>query len=223
MRVVVRWLWVARTRVSSSATNASAATRSVVTRRRASARVFCAGDSSQTRGGPWANTIYPTGKPTLMGCFADGSSRDLSGPAETSSTDSPEQCAAWCNVQGFKYAGLQDGNQCFCGNSFGSYGVSNECSSTCSGDPTSLCGGSWANSVYATGGPGIALTTATYDHIEINVFTGCDDARSDSSVTAELFLPPLSDGSPAVAQTISCCAIECGRPERQRELERLDQ
>jgi hypothetical protein len=46
----------------------------------------------------------------------------------------------------------QYSTQCFCGNSYGSYGSSSNCNMSCSGDADSdfVCGGTWANSVYQT-------------------------------------------------------------------------
>lgn len=37
--------------------------------------------------------------------------------------------------------------QCYCGNSYGSYGKS-ICNTKCRGNSTQICGGDWANSVY---------------------------------------------------------------------------
>ena len=49
----------------------------------------------------------------------------------------------------FKYAGLQYENQCWCGNSYGSFGAADPsiCNMSCPiGNRT--CGGKWANDVY---------------------------------------------------------------------------
>ena len=40
--------------------------------------------------------------------------------------------------------------QCFCGNSYGVYGLSANCNMQCKGNPNEICGGTWANSVYST-------------------------------------------------------------------------
>ena len=40
--------------------------------------------------------------------------------------------------------------QCFCDNSFGSYGLSTNCGSSCGANQNEICGGSWANAVYST-------------------------------------------------------------------------
>ena len=55
-------------------------------------------------------------------------------------------------AQNFKYAGLQNGNQCFCDDTYGRYGKVEEskCTKLCTGDPSLLCGGAWANMIYRT-------------------------------------------------------------------------
>ena len=69
------------------------------------------------------------------------------------------RCYTMC--AGYKYFSLQNGNTCFCGNSYGlpssSYPkLSNaSCGASCSRQSTavqgSCCGGYWANAVYMTG------------------------------------------------------------------------
>ena len=51
-----------------------------------------------------------------------------------------------------RYAGLQGGTDCYCGNAFAMYGkVENMmCNMPCAGDSTAMCGGSMLNSVYST-------------------------------------------------------------------------
>ncbi|PAA62140.1 hypothetical protein BOX15_Mlig025595g1 [Macrostomum lignano] len=101
-----------------------------------------------------------------LGCFVDGSPRDLNGlygvsrigpfgvgssTASNSTAMSREYCADVCSLGGFAYFGVQAGVQCFCGNSYGSHGAVAEsnCGSTCSGNAAQKCGGSWRNSVFA--------------------------------------------------------------------------
>ena len=98
-----------------------------------------------------------------VGCFADTATRDLSGPEESSPTQTPAECKQWYGGQGFKYAGVQYGDQCFCGNSISRYGTSSACTMPCSGDSTQTCGGVWANSVYQTGYLGCFADTANRD------------------------------------------------------------
>ena len=62
-----------------------------------------------------------------------------------------EECNAYCT--GYKYYGVQYGNECFCSNSYGSMGKGSEsdCNSKCSGNSSQICGGRERNSVYARG------------------------------------------------------------------------
>ena len=56
----------------------------------------------------------------------------------------------WRRQGFFQYAGTQDYSSCFCGNSYGNYGLDQTCSctSSCSADTTQICGGSLRNSIY---------------------------------------------------------------------------
>jgi len=85
---------------------------------------------------------------SYLGCYNDQSSRDLSYEATLTSSLTVEGCISAC--AGYDYAGVQDGNQCFCGDTYGKYGSAgpNACSMACQGDNTQICGGAWLNSVY---------------------------------------------------------------------------
>ncbi len=133
----------------------------------------CAGDSGLTCGGTWANTLYKTASrgdmppmpappppprtygnaapaATYLGCFRDSDQRDLNASQWDDGQMTPTRCIRSCADNGFEYAGLQYGSQCFCGNSHGRYGRidANNCSMPCSGNPGLMCGGTWANSVF---------------------------------------------------------------------------
>lgn len=45
------------------------------------------------------------------------------------------------------YAGVQYGDYCFCGHTFGKYGQNELCDMNCSGNLSQICGGSWKNTV----------------------------------------------------------------------------
>jgi hypothetical protein len=63
-------------------------------------------------------------------------------------------CLLVCFCQGFSYSGNQNGGDCYCGNSYGSYGMSTGCTSGCNGDSGTICGGASsisANSIAFTG------------------------------------------------------------------------
>jgi len=62
----------------------------------------------------------------------------------------PQMCIEHCHEKGKKYAGLQYGKQCWCGNEYGKHGKvdDDKCDMPCSGDPDTMCGASFYNSIY---------------------------------------------------------------------------
>lgn len=92
-----------------------------------------------------------------VGCFPDNRKadplgtrgRDLDGAAFKDPSMTVKQCLSLCSGQGFKYAGLQSGAWCFCGNSYGRHkAASASCTTKCAGDQKLICGGEWTNSIW---------------------------------------------------------------------------
>ena len=93
------------------------------------------------------------GTNTPIGCFKDDLVRHLSGFFLESKSLTVEWCADTCRRMGFLFAGLEVGEQCFCGNSIGKYstGDPSTCNSPCFGKLTQTCGGLWRLDVYYLG------------------------------------------------------------------------
>jgi hypothetical protein len=89
---------------------------------------------------------------SYIGCYKDTSDRDLKGFNFNSPNTTPKICSDICKLEGYKFAGLQYSSYCFCGNNYGKYGMANNCNMPCSGNKNEICGGSWANSIYAVDG-----------------------------------------------------------------------
>jgi hypothetical protein len=51
-----------------------------------------------------------------LGCYKDNRTRDLNGAESNSQRMTIHTCIKECKTRGFEYAGVQYGNQCFCGN-----------------------------------------------------------------------------------------------------------
>jgi len=85
-----------------------------------------------------------------LGCFRDHAKRDLPAYQGSFSTNDHAFCTHRCAIKGFKFAGMQVGGQCFCGNSHGRYGKANNCTFQCPGDRKGKhkCGGGWANTIW---------------------------------------------------------------------------
>lgn len=116
-------------------------------------------------------TTDPTPSPTagltvsgfsLKGCVAEGttgSRRALTGASYSRSDMTPQVCNSLCSP--FQYSGVENGYECYCGNSLTNNGASgaviadSSCSAPCSGDGSQRCGGGWTLNVYQK-------TTATF-------------------------------------------------------------
>jgi hypothetical protein len=90
--------------------------------------------------------------PRYLGCFRDPNRPfDLDGHLERSAHNTPERCVQTCAARGFRYAGLQYGESCLCGNSYGRFGAAPSCQMPCTGNSRQACGGPNANAVFSTG------------------------------------------------------------------------
>jgi glucan endo-1,3-alpha-glucosidase len=131
----------------------------------------CAGDSTQKCGASYRLTLY-TKTPPASGvpagwhknfCSVDqASSRVLTGSITGNIGNmTPASCIAMCDGQGYGLAGVENGNECHCGNTVNyMLGVRDvECGGgraiggngqgvACTGDNTQGCGGSWRIMVY---------------------------------------------------------------------------
>lgn len=93
---------------------------------------------------------------THLGCFADNQGaaptgtmgRDLDGHAWNHGAMTVGACIERCAQRGFRFAGVQYGSWCFCGNAYNRHGPSTACTMPCAGNAQEVCGGVWANSVY---------------------------------------------------------------------------
>ena len=60
---------------------------------------------------------------SYLGCFTDmADSRDMGAVKIVLSSPSVTSCAEQCASQGYPFAGLQEGNICYCDMSYGTYG-----------------------------------------------------------------------------------------------------
>ncbi|CAG8809637.1 19581_t:CDS:2, partial [Racocetra persica] len=87
------------------------------------------------------------------GCYKESpycNQRMLNGTSEEHSGMTIEDCLKFCGGNNFKYAGLEVGSQCFCDNDYRSLTRLSieECSSSCEGNSSQICGGPLALSIY---------------------------------------------------------------------------
>ena len=128
----------------------------------------CSGDSSEMCGGPNRLSIYSSGQPVIyeapkpqvsglnetwqyMGCAIDNinDERTFRWKLHRPQTLTATECLSTCATFGYAAAGLQYGEECYCGDpanmdTVGSTFVANEaeeCNIVCTGDPRYICGG----------------------------------------------------------------------------------
>lgn len=93
---------------------------------------------------------------TKGSCTTDAASPRLLTYSSNSDTNTPAQCITTCASLNFVFAGLQYGQECWCGNQLASDSTSgtgtvvddSQCNVPCAGDSTTMCGGSWRINVY---------------------------------------------------------------------------
>ncbi|XP_064425444.1 kremen protein 2-like [Latimeria chalumnae] len=91
--------------------------------------------------------------PGYIGCFLDsGNPPALSGSSGTSTKLTVQACIRFCRKKGYKYAGLEAGYACFCGNdvdmSKNEQVSTVECDQVCFGKSNELCGGDGRIGIY---------------------------------------------------------------------------
>lgn len=123
----------------------------------------CGGDANQACGGSGYMTVFTNGQSApaenpgpdgwqSLGCYTDSvSSRTLSNfyPPSDGITF-VYSCTTICSQNGFKYAGVEYGRECYCGNDILAPGApaSSGCDMACTGNSHELCGGANRMNLY---------------------------------------------------------------------------
>eukprot|EP00931_Biecheleriopsis_adriatica_P122769 TRINITY_DN977_c0_g1_i3.p1 TRINITY_DN977_c0_g1~~TRINITY_DN977_c0_g1_i3.p1 ORF type:complete len:1652 (+),score=356.20 TRINITY_DN977_c0_g1_i3:28-4983(+) len=97
-------------------------------------------------------TTGPDFSESFMGCFSDNGNRAFSGASPKMGYGPHTVADCWKHCQGKKYMAVQDGDQCFCGDTYKQEGYPKVSDSECSKNGECSvphgCGGSWRNSIY---------------------------------------------------------------------------
>ncbi|KZT57231.1 WSC-domain-containing protein, partial [Calocera cornea HHB12733] len=128
----------------------------------------CDGDGAENCGGSYAMELYHLQDAAAggagwssVGCAVDSANRVLAG---TSTSDSNgmtlESCESFC--KGYAYMGVENGDECYCGNTLvGGFVSGGGCSTPCAGNGQETCGGGWRLSVYSSGSPSPTSTSTS--------------------------------------------------------------
>ncbi|KAG8892909.1 hypothetical protein FRC01_013887, partial [Tulasnella sp. 417] len=162
-----------------------------------------------------------------LGCYTDQSSpvRTLSGASTTSSTMTYTTCQDYCFGKSFKYAGLEYGGQCYCGNTLNDPGklASNQasCSMACAGDSTKLCGASWLMNVFvytpasSSSSSSISSTSSlssTTGTSSVSSTTGTSSLSSTTGTSSSSTITGTSSSSTSASSTISASTCTTTTP-----------
>ncbi|KAH3702118.1 hypothetical protein DPMN_077120 [Dreissena polymorpha] len=146
-----------------------------------------------------------------VGCYLDSmNNRVLSYEmSDLKKTNTPEECARIC--RDYRYAGVEFGKKCFCGNSIRVTNVKpeSECNYSCTGDSSKMCGGLWRINVYTnwegTTHPSIYEDDLTTDSLKT--------AHINSSTTRDFNakIPSTHDSTDTSAEYIGLAVgLMCG-------------
>lgn len=106
-------------------------------------------------------TALPTGW-TAIGCYVDQDPRSLGVAMGSSNTMTISSCTADCAKQGYTYAGVQAGQECWCSNNPKLVSApASECQTPCKGDTWAFCGGNWRLNVFKAPNAGSPTTPST--------------------------------------------------------------
>eukprot|EP01059_Diplonema_ambulator_P023185 TRINITY_DN385_c0_g1_i13.p2 TRINITY_DN385_c0_g1~~TRINITY_DN385_c0_g1_i13.p2 ORF type:complete len:201 (+),score=67.25 TRINITY_DN385_c0_g1_i13:1833-2435(+) len=133
--------------------------------------------------------------PSAVGCFAVDTGNRVMKYAYTSAGNTVEECTSVCEFNGYLYAGMEYGNQCWCGDALPvERVVSSECNMACSGAPSQTCGNGYRESVYLLNGTVWAVPAHKYE--------GC---YTDSSTDRALPTWGFDDDVCTVEECVALC------------------
>ncbi|KAL5327030.1 hypothetical protein ACEPPN_004720 [Leptodophora sp. 'Broadleaf-Isolate-01'] len=114
------------------------------------------------------------------GCFIDnGSPRTLLYTGPRNSNQTVQDCVAFCKGNEYQYAGLEYGEECFCGASVNNIQADEaDCNMSCTGDDTEICGGFNRVSIYQDPTFPVADSTTISDYQKLGCYSEGSVGRS---------------------------------------------
>ncbi|KAF8468573.1 WSC domain-containing protein [Russula ochroleuca] len=142
---------------------------------------------------------------TAVGCYTDNvAARTLTFVGYTDTKNmTVDNCVNFCNTQNFVYAGVEYGQECYCGNVIsngGTTALDSDCSFPCNGNANETCGAGGRLNLYWSGAvPPAAPVIAPNNGLWISL--GC---YNDSPATRTLTVPTAVLGGASNNSVQSC-------------------
>lgn len=192
----------------------------------------CTGNSSQICGDQNRLSIYSNRPPSILtpptapliigsyayqGCYRDNNpDRSLTDKSTTSSTLTLESCASFCS--GYSYFGTEYASECYCGNSLDSGATlqpASDCTQTCSGNSTQLCGAGDRLTLYYSDSPIVSTTSSARRS------SAPYSSSAAASPTSSSLVCPDSNGALYTAASGSIYQVECSNDHAGGDLSLL--
>ncbi|KAJ5484197.1 hypothetical protein N7539_005993 [Penicillium diatomitis] len=112
--------------------------------------IACPQNAAEVCGGSNAISMYAA-VPVWqsVGCYSDTTLKRTLAQSFNIAGNTVEKCQAICQQNGYIYAGMEYGTQCFCGNSIDNgASLTSACGTACPGNSAEICGGANALSMY---------------------------------------------------------------------------
>jgi hypothetical protein len=125
--------------------------------------------------------LAATGDFQSQGCYSDSASaRTLTTRVSLPGNVRVSDCTSACEAQGFQYAGLEFGQECYCGASIQNGGApiaDKLCDMACTADKTEYCGGRGAINIYKSSQVSQGPSTIPSDWTSQNCYTDSPSSR----------------------------------------------
>ncbi|KAF9484188.1 hypothetical protein BDN70DRAFT_181683 [Pholiota conissans] len=155
---------------------------------------------------------------SAYGCVAEGTTgtrRALTGASFTQSNMTPTICQSLC--LGYTYAGVEYGQECYCGNSLTNNGATgsvistSNCQTPCAGDSSKMCGGGWTMNVYTKPAASISGWTSAGCYVDSSsrMLRGTSNL-SQAGLTTEMCINICAQGGFTMAGTEDGNQCFCG-------------
>ncbi|XP_062580890.1 uncharacterized protein LOC134242776 [Saccostrea cucullata] len=172
-------------------------------------KMACKGKNNEACGNHWRVLIYKNPyyssiivKSGYVGCYQDQWSRTLNGKKTTSSRMTVDKCRNICTNENTYYYGVENANECFCGNRLTRSVKKNDhdCLKQCRGNSRQGCGGAWRVAIYRN-----------YNYKQTRVQTsglvGCYKDQRDRVLTG--------GRTKSSSMTLSVCRSRCQRENKK--------